>query len=115
MSESSPVISEPVLVNIHKNVAINGKAGDASDRARQQDPQSQSVVESRSSAPAAQLGEDQAAAKAQAAFRGYLVIVFFSLSINWFDIVNYYLGRLQKHPSQYPILGLDGYIDISAF
>nr|ACG42575.1 calmodulin binding protein [Zea mays] len=72
LSESSPVISEPVLVNIHKNVAINGKAADASDRARQQDPQSQSVVESRSSAPAAQLGEDQAAAKAQAAFRGYL-------------------------------------------
>jgi hypothetical protein len=69
------VISEPVLVNVHKNVAVNGKDENASDRAGQQDLQNQSIVESKSSAPG-QLGEDQAAAKAQAAFRGYLVKVF---------------------------------------
>lgn len=68
------MISEPVLVNVHKNAAVNGKAENASDRAGQQDLQNQSIVESKSSAPS-QLGEDQAAAKAQAAFRGYLVIV----------------------------------------
>ena len=79
------MISEPVLVNIHKNVAVNGKAENASDRAGQQDLQNQSIVESKSSAPC-QLGEDQAAAKAQAAFRGYLVIVF--SPINWFNIVS---------------------------
>jgi len=75
-SENSPVISEPVLVKAHKNgaVSVNGKAEDVnlpSDRAGQQDLQNQSIVESETSVPG-QLGEDQAAVKAQAAFRGYL-------------------------------------------
>ncbi|XP_062219679.1 protein IQ-DOMAIN 31-like isoform X2 [Phragmites australis] len=75
-SENSPVISEPVLVNTHKNGAVsaNGKAEHSnlpSDRAGQQDVQNQSIVESKTSGPG-QLGEEQAAVKAQAAFRGYL-------------------------------------------
>ncbi|CAL4974378.1 unnamed protein product [Urochloa decumbens] len=74
--ENSPVISEPVLVTPHKNGAVsaNGKAENvnlSSDRAGQQDLQNQSIVESETSGPG-QLGEDQAAVKAQAAFRGYL-------------------------------------------
>ncbi|KAG0539169.1 hypothetical protein BDA96_03G299300 [Sorghum bicolor] len=71
LSENSPVISEPVLVNIHKNVAVNVMAENVSDREARQDLQNQSIVEPKSSSPS-QLGEDQAAAKAQAAFRGYL-------------------------------------------
>ncbi|CAO2178494.1 unnamed protein product [Urochloa humidicola] len=74
--ENSPVISEPVLVTPHKNgaVSVNGKAENvnlSSDRAGQQDLKNQSIVESETSGPG-QLGEDQAAVKAQAAFRGYL-------------------------------------------
>jgi len=73
------VISEPVLVKAHKNgaVSINGKAEDVnlpSDRAGQQDLQNQNIVDSETSVPG-QLGEDQAAVKAQAAFRGYLVML----------------------------------------
>ena len=73
------MISEPVLVKAHKNgaVSVNGKAEDVnlpSDRAGQQDLQNQSIVESETSVPG-QLGEDQAAVKAQAAFRGYLVML----------------------------------------
>ncbi|TKW16421.1 hypothetical protein SEVIR_5G298700v4 [Setaria viridis] len=73
LSENSPVISEPVLVNPHKNGAVsaNVKAENVNlpgDRAGQQN---QSIVESETSGPG-QLGEDQAAVKAQAAFRGYL-------------------------------------------
>ncbi|CAO2171242.1 unnamed protein product [Urochloa humidicola] len=69
--ENSPVISEPVLVTPHKNGAVsaNGKTENvslSSDRAGQQ-----SIVQSETSGPG-QLGEDQAAVKAQAAFRGYL-------------------------------------------
>jgi hypothetical protein len=79
------VISEPVLVNIHKNVAVNVMAENVSDREARQDLQNQSIVEPKSSSPS-QLGEDQAAAKAQAAFRGYLVIVFSPK--NWFNIVS---------------------------
>ncbi|CAO1945196.1 unnamed protein product [Urochloa humidicola] len=74
--ENSPVISEPVLVTPHKHgaVSVNGKAENvnlSSDRAGQQDLKNQSIVESETSGPG-QLGEDQAAVKAQAAFRGYL-------------------------------------------
>jgi hypothetical protein len=78
LSGNSPVISEPVLVNPHKNGAApaNGKTENVnvpSDRDRQQN---QIIVESETSGPG-QLGEDQAAVKAQAAFRGYLVILLF--------------------------------------
>lgn len=73
------MISEPVLVTPHKNgtVSANGKAENVnfpSDWHKQQDLQNQSIVESKTSGPG-QLGEDQAAVKAQAAFRGYLVIL----------------------------------------
>lgn len=79
------MISEPVLVSIHKTAAVNGKAENASDRPGQQDLQNQSIIESKPSGPD-QLGEDEAAVKAQAAFRGYLVIVFFF--IHCFNIVS---------------------------
>ncbi|PVH38112.1 hypothetical protein PAHAL_5G181600 [Panicum hallii] len=76
-SENSPVISEPVLVKAHKNgaVSVNGKAENVnlpSDWAGQQDPQNQSIVDKSETSVPGQLGEDQAAVKAQAAFRGYL-------------------------------------------
>ncbi|WVZ69067.1 hypothetical protein U9M48_017917 [Paspalum notatum var. saurae] len=73
-SETSPVISEPVLVNTHKNGVVNGKAENTnlpSDMSGKQDLHNQSIIESKTSGPG-QLGEDQAAVKAQAAFRGYL-------------------------------------------
>nr|CAB3478122.1 unnamed protein product [Digitaria exilis] len=74
--ENSPVISEPVLVTPHKNGTVSaiGKAENVnfpSDRPGEQDLQNRSIAESKTSGPG-QLGEDQAAVKAQAAFRGYL-------------------------------------------
>jgi hypothetical protein len=74
------VISEPVLVKAHKNgaVSVNGKAENVnlpSDWAGQQDPQNQSIVDKSETSVPGQLGEDQAAVKAQAAFRGYLVML----------------------------------------
>lgn len=73
-SENSPVISEPVLVNTHKNGAVNVKAENTklpSDLSGHQDQHNQSIIESQTLI-SEQLGEDQAAVKAQAAFRGYL-------------------------------------------
>ncbi|KAJ1285124.1 hypothetical protein BS78_03G256200 [Paspalum vaginatum] len=73
-SENSPVISEPVLVTTHKNGAVNGKAENTnlpSDMLGKQDLHTRSIIESKTSG-SGQLGEDQAAVKAQAAFRGYL-------------------------------------------
>ncbi|KAL6614612.1 hypothetical protein ACP70R_036882 [Stipagrostis hirtigluma subsp. patula] len=74
-SENSPVISEPVLVTPHKNGAVsaNGKTENSnlpSDQTFSQDMQNQSIVESTTSV--GELGEEKAAVKAQAAFRGYL-------------------------------------------
>ncbi|KAL6839810.1 hypothetical protein ACP4OV_029620 [Aristida adscensionis] len=77
-AENSPVISEPVLVTPHKNGAVsaNGKPensnspSDQGGQALSRDVQNQSIVESKTSV--GELREEQAAVKAQAAFRGYL-------------------------------------------
>lgn len=81
-SESSPVISEPVLVSAHNNETVREVAkGDNSNVQGEvavpdvnQDLEKQVTVGSDASNDAERLREEQAAVKAQAAFRGYLVI-----------------------------------------
>jgi hypothetical protein len=83
-SESSPVISEPVLVSAHNNETVREVAkGDNSNVQGEvavpdvnQDLEKQVTVGSDASNDAERLREEQAAVKAQAAFRGYLVIFF---------------------------------------
>jgi hypothetical protein len=72
------VISEPVLVNPHKNGAspANGNTENVNAPSYRAGQQNQIIVGSETSGPG-QLGEDQAAVKTQAAFRGYLVILLF--------------------------------------
>ncbi|KAL6610559.1 hypothetical protein ACP70R_040528 [Stipagrostis hirtigluma subsp. patula] len=79
-SESSPVISEPVLVSTHHNETVREVAqgenssvqGEAAVRDVNQDLEKQGTVGSDVSNDPERLREEQAAVKAQAAFRGYL-------------------------------------------
>nr|CAD1829856.1 unnamed protein product [Ananas comosus var. bracteatus] len=80
-AENSPVISEPVLVSAHNNAAIPSLEkeapsylhGDGADiSAVNQDVDKQSVSGIDESKDPERLREEQAAIKAQAAFRGYL-------------------------------------------
>ncbi|KAG8086204.1 hypothetical protein GUJ93_ZPchr0010g10177 [Zizania palustris] len=77
--DSSPVISEPVLVTPHNNEAVQevGKGENSSLQGEvvrnvNQDLEKQSTVGSDASNGPERLREEQAAVKAQAAFRGYL-------------------------------------------
>jgi len=89
-SESSPVISEPVLVSAHNNETAREVAKAENSSVQEevpvtdvcQDLEKQGAVGSDSSNDADRVREEQAAVKAQAAFRGYLVIFvfFFKLS-----------------------------------
>ncbi|WVZ99387.1 hypothetical protein U9M48_044704 [Paspalum notatum var. saurae] len=79
-SESSPVISEPVLVSAHNNETVPEVAkgenssvqGEVAVGDVSQDLEKQATVGSDASNDAERLREEQAAVKAQAAFRGYL-------------------------------------------
>ncbi|XP_062180260.1 protein IQ-DOMAIN 31-like [Phragmites australis] len=79
-SESSPVISEPVLVSSHHNETVREVAkgenssvqGEAAVRDVSQDLEKQGTIGSVASNDPERLREEQAAVKAQAAFRGYL-------------------------------------------
>ncbi|XP_062231991.1 protein IQ-DOMAIN 31-like [Phragmites australis] len=79
-SESSPVISEPVLVNAHNNETVpevtrgdnSSSQGEVAVRDVNQDLEKQDTVGSDASNDPERLREEQAAVKAQAAFRGYL-------------------------------------------
>ncbi|KAF0924289.1 hypothetical protein E2562_009991 [Oryza meyeriana var. granulata] len=78
--ESSPVISEPVLVTPHNNEAVkevgrgenSSLQGEVVVRDVNQDVEKQNTVVSDASNDPDRLREEQAAVKAQAAFRGYL-------------------------------------------
>ncbi|XP_052157456.1 protein IQ-DOMAIN 31-like [Oryza glaberrima] len=78
--ESSPVISEPVLVTPHNNEAVqevgrgenSSLQGEVVVRDVSQDLEKQNTVVSDASNDPERLREEQAAVKAQAAFRGYL-------------------------------------------
>uniref|UniRef100_K3Z4Y7 DUF4005 domain-containing protein n=1 Tax=Setaria italica TaxID=4555 RepID=K3Z4Y7_SETIT len=79
-SESSPVISEPVLVSAHNNEAVrevpkgenSSVQGEVAVPDVNQDLEKHDTVGSDASNDAERLREEQAAVKAQAAFRGYL-------------------------------------------
>jgi len=78
-SESSPVISEPVLVSAHNNETAREAAKGENSSVQEvpvtdvsQDLEKQGTVGSDTSNDAERLREEQAAVKAQAAFRGYL-------------------------------------------
>jgi hypothetical protein len=95
-SESSPVISEPVLVSAHNNETAREAAKGENSSVQEvpvtdvsQDLEKQGTVGSDTSNDAERLREEQAAVKAQAAFRGYLVIfVFLKLPFS-FMYLNY--------------------------
>ncbi|CAN6336972.1 unnamed protein product [Urochloa humidicola] len=79
-SESSPVISEPVLVTAHNNETVREVAnvenssvqGEVAVPDVTQDLEKHGTVDSDASNDAERMREEQAAVKAQAAFRGYL-------------------------------------------
>ena len=88
-SESSPVISEPVLVSAHNNETAREVAKAENSSVQEEVPVTDVCQDlekqgagSDSSNDADRVREEQAAVKAQAAFRGYLVIFvfFFKLS-----------------------------------
>jgi len=92
-SESSPVISEPVLVSAHNNETAREVAKGENSSVQEevpvtdvsQDLEKQGTVGSDTSNDAERSREEQAAVKAQAAFRGYLVtfvFFFFKLSVS---------------------------------
>lgn len=89
-SDSSPVISEPVLVSAHNNetarevakVENSSVQGEVTVPDVNQDLEKHVSVGSDGSNDAERLKEEQAAVKAQAAFRGYLVI-YFSLCLRF--------------------------------
>jgi len=95
-SESSPVISEPVLVSAHNNETEREVAKGENSSVQEevpvtdvsQDLEKQGTVGSDTSNDADRLREEQAAVKAQAAFRGYLVTFVFS-QIICFIYLNY--------------------------
>jgi hypothetical protein len=95
------VISQPVLVNVHKSGAVSadGKAEDfnlPSSQAGQQGLQNQSIPDPKplgSGDPA----EDQSAVKAQAAFRGCLVYNTF-----YHTLVQYLSATFPIRPSVCP-------------
>lgn len=84
-SESSPVISEPVLVSAHNNEAArevpkgenSSVQGEVAVTDVNQELEKHDTVGSYVSNDAERLREEQAAVKAQAAFRGYLVMFIF--------------------------------------
>jgi hypothetical protein len=86
-SESSPVISEPVLVSSHNNETVpevtkgenSNSQGEVEVRDVSHDLERQVTAGSAASNEAERLREEQAAVKAQAAFRGYLVLLLFSV------------------------------------
>jgi hypothetical protein len=88
-SESSPVISEPVLVRSHNDDTVpEATKGENSNlqvkvgvRDVSPDLEKQGTAGSAASVSneAERLREEQAAVKAQAAFRGYLVMLLFSV------------------------------------
>jgi hypothetical protein len=88
-SESSPVISEPVLVTSHNNKTVpeatkgenSNSQVEAEVRDVSPDPEKQGTAGPAASVSieAERLREEQAAVKAQAAFRGYLVMLLFSV------------------------------------
>jgi len=96
-SESSPVISEPVLVSAHNNETEREVAKGENSSVQEevpvtdvsQDLEKQGTVGSDTSNDADRLREEQAAVKAQAAFRGYLVTFVFFLQIIYFIYLNY--------------------------
>ncbi|AQK95829.1 Protein IQ-DOMAIN 31, partial [Zea mays] len=78
-SESSPVISEPVLVSAHNNETVREVAKGENSSVQEvpvtdvsQDLEKQGSVGSDTSNDAERVKEERAAVKAQAAFRGYL-------------------------------------------
>jgi predicted GNAT family acetyltransferase len=85
-SESSPVISEPVLISAHNNETVPEvtKAENSNSQCEVEvsdvshDLEKQGTAGSTASNEAERLREEQAAVKAQAAFRGYLVMFLFS-------------------------------------
>jgi hypothetical protein len=98
-SESSPVISEPVLVSAHNNETAREVARGENSSVQEevpvtdvsQDLEKQGTVGSDTSNVAEWLREEQAAVKAQAAFRGYLVTFVFFSQIICFFYLNYLL------------------------
>lgn len=95
-SENSPVISEPVLVSAHNNETVREVAKGENSSVQEvpvtdvsQDLEKQGSVGSDTSNDAERVREERAAVKAQAAFRGYLVIfVFLKLPFS-FMYLNY--------------------------
>ena len=87
--ESSPVISEPVLVTSHNCETVpeveKGEncslQGEVVVRDVNQDLEKQSTARSDGSNGPKRLRKEQATVKAQAAFRGYLVMFFFSFCL----------------------------------
>jgi hypothetical protein len=91
-SESSPVISEPVLVSAHNNETVREVAKGENSSVQEvpvtdvsQVLEKQGSVGSDTSNDAERVREERAAVKAQAAFRGYLVIFVFSQIICFID------------------------------
>ena len=100
-SESSPVISEPVLVSAHNNETVREVAKGENSSVQEvpvtdvsQDLEKQGSVGSDTSNDAERVKEERAAVKAQAAFRGYLVIFVFFLKLSVSSIHLNYLCSL---------------------